>query len=218
METLQRDIQPNMRAILMDWVVEVATEYKLVSDTLFLAASFVDRYLSCRAIDRTQLQLVGVAALFLAAKYEEIYPPQLNDFVFVAASTYTREQVRSFSPPQVSDDMKHPLEALMERLQLALTFQAYSFLFSKMHHHHRIWPWFFGTRVMVCFTILGNVVHRTKHSVLSLADKADRAKNVQICVQDKQHCGRISVLQIQYELWNPRLKSSVSIEKLACLS
>ncbi len=93
METLQRDIQPNMRAILMDWVVEVAAEYKLVSDTLFLAASFVDRYLSCRAIDRTQLQLVGVAALFLAAKYEEIYPPQLNDFVFVAASTYTREQV-----------------------------------------------------------------------------------------------------------------------------
>ena len=97
METLQRDIQPNMRAILMDWVVEVAAEYKLVSDTLFLAASFVDRYLSCRAIDRTQLQLVGVAALFLAAKYEEIYPPQLNDFVFVAASTYTREQVRLHS-------------------------------------------------------------------------------------------------------------------------
>ncbi|KAK9844783.1 hypothetical protein WJX74_006805 [Apatococcus lobatus] len=93
METLQRDIQPNMRAILMDWIVEVAAEYKLVSDTLFLAASYVDRYLSCRAIDRTELQLVGVAALFLAAKYEEIYPPQLNDFVFVAASTYTREQI-----------------------------------------------------------------------------------------------------------------------------
>ena len=93
METLQSDIQPNMRAILMDWVVEVAAEYKLVSDTLFLAASYVDRFLSCRAIERTELQLVGVAALFLAAKYEEIYPPQLNDFVFVAASTYTREQV-----------------------------------------------------------------------------------------------------------------------------
>ena len=51
-------------------------EYKLVSDTLFLAISYVDRFLSMHAVPRAKLQLVGVACMLLAAKYEEIYAPQ----------------------------------------------------------------------------------------------------------------------------------------------
>ena len=53
-----------------------AQEYKLVSDTLFLAISYVDRFLSMHAVPRAKLQLVGVACMLLAAKYEEIYAPQ----------------------------------------------------------------------------------------------------------------------------------------------
>ena len=47
-----------------------------MSDTLFLAISYVDRFLSMHAVPRAKLQLVGVACMLLAAKYEEIYAPQ----------------------------------------------------------------------------------------------------------------------------------------------
>jgi len=53
-------------------------EYKLVSDTLFLAISYIDRFLSLHPVPRQQLQLVGVSCMLLAAKYEEIYAPQVN--------------------------------------------------------------------------------------------------------------------------------------------
>ena len=53
-------------------------EYELVSDTLFLAVSFVDRYLSTQQVMRSRLQLVGVSCMLIAAKYEEIYAPQVK--------------------------------------------------------------------------------------------------------------------------------------------
>jgi cyclin A len=56
-----------MRSILVDWMVEVAEEYKLERETLCLAVSFVDRFLSVMAVARNKLQLVGTAAMFIAA-------------------------------------------------------------------------------------------------------------------------------------------------------
>ena len=53
-------------------------EYELVSDTLFLAISYVDRYLSTKQVQRSRLQLVGVSCMLIAAKYEEIYAPQVG--------------------------------------------------------------------------------------------------------------------------------------------
>ncbi len=49
-----------------------------MSDTLFLAVSYLDRYLSLIPVTRNLLQLVGVTCLLLAAKYEEIYAPQVG--------------------------------------------------------------------------------------------------------------------------------------------
>ena len=78
MEIVQHDITAQMRAILVDWMVEVAQEYKLVSETLYLSVSYVDRYLSAVPVQRNQLQLVGVTCMLLASKYEEIYAPQVS--------------------------------------------------------------------------------------------------------------------------------------------
>jgi len=89
----QKDITPNMRAILVDWLVEVAEEYKLSSETLYLAVSYIDRYLSKRPVLRGQLQLVGVASMLLASKYEEIYAPSVDEFVYISDNTYTKEEV-----------------------------------------------------------------------------------------------------------------------------
>ncbi|KAJ0231888.1 Cyclin [Hirschfeldia incana] len=94
-EKVQSDLTPSMRGVLMDWLVEVAEEYKLVSDTLYLTVSYVDRFLSVKAISRQRLQLVGVSAMLIASKYEEISPPKVEDFVYITDNTFTRQDVVS---------------------------------------------------------------------------------------------------------------------------
>ncbi|VFQ86833.1 unnamed protein product [Cuscuta campestris] len=92
-EKVQRDISANMRGILVDWLVEVAEEYKLLSDTLYLAVAYVDRFLSMKAITRQNLQLLGVSSMLIAAKYEEISPPHVEDFCYITDNTYSKDEV-----------------------------------------------------------------------------------------------------------------------------
>lgn len=72
-EEVQNDISVNMREILVDWLVEVAEEYNLVSDTLYLAIAYVDRFLSSHALSRSKLQLLGVACMLIAS-YRQMNP------------------------------------------------------------------------------------------------------------------------------------------------
>lgn len=89
----QSDINEKMRAILIDWLIEVHLKFKLMPETLFLTINLLDRYLACRSVVRKNLQLVGVTAMLLACKYEEIWAPEVQDFVFISDKAYTREQV-----------------------------------------------------------------------------------------------------------------------------
>ncbi|XP_017136112.1 G2/mitotic-specific cyclin-A [Drosophila miranda] len=89
----QKDINYNMRSILVDWLVEVSEEYKLDTETLYLSVSYLDRFLSQMAVVRPKLQLVGTAAMYIASKYEEIYPPDVGEFVFLTDDSYTKSQV-----------------------------------------------------------------------------------------------------------------------------
>jgi len=90
---LQPDVNAKMRAILVDWLVEVHMKYKLRVETLFLAVNLVDRFLCQRQIARKRLQLVGVTAMLIAAKFEEIHPPEIRDFVYITDKAYTREEI-----------------------------------------------------------------------------------------------------------------------------
>eukprot|EP00271_Cylindrocystis_brebissonii_P022274 TRINITY_DN8512_c0_g2_i1.p1 TRINITY_DN8512_c0_g2~~TRINITY_DN8512_c0_g2_i1.p1 ORF type:complete len:430 (+),score=53.89 TRINITY_DN8512_c0_g2_i1:283-1572(+) len=93
MELRQQDITASMRGILIDWLVEVAEEYKLVPDTLYLTCSYVDRYLSHNVVGRSRLQLLGVTCMLIAAKYEEIYAPKVDEFCYITDNTYQRDEV-----------------------------------------------------------------------------------------------------------------------------
>ncbi|KAH9314292.1 hypothetical protein KI387_022919, partial [Taxus chinensis] len=95
METLQKDITPNMRGILIDWLVEVSEEYKLVPDTLYLTVGYIDRFLSVYPVSRHKLQLLGVSCMLIASKYEEICPPHIEEFCYITDNTYTREEMVS---------------------------------------------------------------------------------------------------------------------------
>ncbi|XP_048189401.1 cyclin-A2 [Perognathus longimembris pacificus] len=89
----QPDITNSMRAILVDWLVEVGEEYKLQNETLHLAVNYIDRFLSAMSVLRGKLQLVGTAAMLLASKFEEIYPPEVGEFVYITDDTYSKKQV-----------------------------------------------------------------------------------------------------------------------------
>ncbi|XP_072120669.1 cyclin-A1, partial [Mobula birostris] len=89
----QPDITTSMRCILVDWLVEVSEEYDLQTETLYLAINYLDRFLSCMSVLRGKLQLVGTAAMLVASKYEEIYPPEIDEFVYITDDTYTRKQL-----------------------------------------------------------------------------------------------------------------------------
>ena len=89
----QTDINDKMRAILVDWLVEVHLKFKLMPETLFLTVNLIDRYLAAAPVTRKNLQLVGVTAMLLASKYEEIWAPEVRDFVYISDKAYTREQI-----------------------------------------------------------------------------------------------------------------------------
>jgi len=89
----QVDINEKMRAILVDWLVEVHRMFKLLPETLFLAISIIDRFLSLTPVAREKLQLVGVTSMLIASKYEEIYAPECNDFVYISDGAYKKEQI-----------------------------------------------------------------------------------------------------------------------------
>ncbi|KAG6390419.1 hypothetical protein SASPL_148153 [Salvia splendens] len=93
MERVQKDINASMRAILIDWLIEVAEEYRLVPDTLYLTVNYIDRYLSGNVMDRQRLQLLGVACMMIASKYEEICAPQVEEFCYITDNTYVKEEV-----------------------------------------------------------------------------------------------------------------------------
>jgi hypothetical protein len=89
----QLEVNEKMRAVLVDWLVEVHRMFKLIPETLFLCISMVDRYLSLTQVTRDNLQLVGVTAMFIASKYEEIYAPECMDFVYVSDGACTKQQI-----------------------------------------------------------------------------------------------------------------------------
>ena len=89
----QPDITSGMRSVLVDWLVEVGDEFSLQPATLYRAVGLVDRFLSLMSVMRGKLQLVGTTAMYMAAKLEEIYPPELADFAYITDNTYCQKQV-----------------------------------------------------------------------------------------------------------------------------
>lgn len=89
----QPSLNSMMRSILVDWLVEVHMKFRLIPETLYLCVNILDRYLSRVEVQRQKLQLVGVTALLVACKYEEIYPPEVKDCVYITDRAYTRQEV-----------------------------------------------------------------------------------------------------------------------------
>ncbi|KAF8920264.1 cyclin-like protein [Mucidula mucida] len=89
----QNEITWEMRQTLVDWLLQAHLRYHMIPETVWIAINIVDRFLSKRVVSLAKLQLVGIAALFIAAKYEEIMAPSVDEFVAMAENGYSREEV-----------------------------------------------------------------------------------------------------------------------------
>ncbi|XP_060829222.1 G2/mitotic-specific cyclin-B [Bombus pascuorum] len=89
-----QEVTPKMRSVLIDWLVDVHQQFHLMQETLYLTVAIIDRFLQAfRSIDRKRLQLVGVTAMFIASKYEEMYSPDINDFVYITDNAYSKVEI-----------------------------------------------------------------------------------------------------------------------------
>ncbi|WOG99824.1 hypothetical protein DCAR_0519180 [Daucus carota subsp. sativus] len=89
----QSDINDKMRGILVDWLIEVHYKFELMQETLYLTINLIDRFLAVEPVIRKKLQLVGVTALLLACKYEEVSVPVIEDLIVISDRAYTRSEV-----------------------------------------------------------------------------------------------------------------------------
>ncbi|ORY62297.1 G2/mitotic-specific cyclin-B [Pseudomassariella vexata] len=91
----QDDLEWKTRGILIDWLIEVHTRFHLLPETLFLAINIIDRFLSEKVVQLDRLQLVGITAMFIASKYEEVLSPHVTNFVHVADDGFTEAEILS---------------------------------------------------------------------------------------------------------------------------
>ncbi|RLN60407.1 hypothetical protein BBJ28_00011190, partial [Nothophytophthora sp. Chile5] len=86
----QTSVRPKMRSVLVDWLVEVHQRFELEPQTLYLTVNYVDRFLAHTPVKSQRFQLVGVAALLIASKFEEIYPCDMDDLLYICERSYSK--------------------------------------------------------------------------------------------------------------------------------
>ncbi|XP_068604191.1 G2/mitotic-specific cyclin-B2 [Brachionichthys hirsutus] len=87
------DITERMRALLIDWLVQVHSRFQLLQETLYLTVAILDRFLQVRPVPRRKLQLVGVTAMLVACKYEEMYAPEVGDFTYITDNAFMKSEI-----------------------------------------------------------------------------------------------------------------------------
>ncbi|KAL9874719.1 G2/mitotic-specific cyclin-B-like [Glossina fuscipes fuscipes] len=91
----QVGVNVNMRPVLIDEINEVHLQFRLIPETFQMVVAIIERCLQAvTGTKRSQLQLVGVTGLFVAVKYEELFPPPIANFVYITHESYTDSQIR----------------------------------------------------------------------------------------------------------------------------
>ena len=87
------EVKDTSRAFLIEWIIDVHRKFRLQPETLYVTVFIIDRFLSLKQIKKSQLHILGVTALLISTKYEEIYPPELKDLLTVSENKFTKKEV-----------------------------------------------------------------------------------------------------------------------------
>ena len=89
----QKEINEQMRSILIDWIIDVHGKFGFCDETLYMTVSIIDRYSSLKKITRNEYQCLGITALMISCKHEEINVPKVEDFIYITDNAYNKEEV-----------------------------------------------------------------------------------------------------------------------------
>ena len=89
----QKEINEQMRSILVDWIIDVHGKFGFCDETLYMTVSIIDRYSSIKKITRNEYQCLGITALMISCKHEEINVPKVEDFIYITDNAYNKEEV-----------------------------------------------------------------------------------------------------------------------------
>jgi len=93
LQKVQTELKDTSRAFLIEWIIDVHRKFRLTPEALYVTIHIIDQFLSKKKVKKSALHLLGVSTLLIAAKYEEIYPPELKDFLMVSENLFTNKQV-----------------------------------------------------------------------------------------------------------------------------
>ncbi|XP_008662045.1 cyclin-A2 isoform X2 [Zea mays] len=168
METLQQDITASMRGVLIDWLVEVSDEYKLVADTLYLTVYLIDQFLSQNCIQTHKLQLLGITSMLIASKYEEYSAPSAEEFCNITAGTYAKAEVLEMEQ-QVLNDLGFHLSVPTTNTFLRRFLRAAQASRTRWQHLRFSLQNGHLTNLTILGTLLLSTTRLTKASILELA-------------------------------------------------
>lgn len=97
----------------IDYNQQVHHKFELRDETLFLTVNLIDRFLEKQSVVRKKLQLVGLVALLLACKYEEVSVPVVDDLVFISDKAYTRKEVLEMVSILHNKSITHSISAFI---------------------------------------------------------------------------------------------------------
>ncbi len=76
------------REILINWLIIIQVEFNLQPETLYITVNIIDRFLSKKRMALDKLQLLGITAMHVASKFQEIYPPIMADFILMTKNSF----------------------------------------------------------------------------------------------------------------------------------
>uniref|UniRef100_A0A287CUH2 G2/mitotic-specific cyclin-B2-like n=1 Tax=Ictidomys tridecemlineatus TaxID=43179 RepID=A0A287CUH2_ICTTR len=135
-----RDINGRMSAIPMHWLVQVHPKFRLLQETLYMCIAVMDRFLQVQPVSHKKLQLVEISTLLLPSKYEEMFSPNIEDFVYITDDAYTSSQIREMET-LILKELKFELtskagEVDVERHTLAKYLMELTLIDYDMVHYH----------------------------------------------------------------------------------
>ena len=131
----QTEINEQMRSILIDWIIDVHGKFGFTDETLYMTVLIIDRYSSIKKITRNEYQNLGISALMISCKHEEINVPKVEDFIYITDNAYNKEEVFKMEQDILNGlnyDLLYPSPIkFFEYLSLKFNFDKKQFFFGK---------------------------------------------------------------------------------------
>ena len=146
-----------MRAILIDWLIDVHLKFNFKQETLYITIFIIDAYLSIKRIERTNFQLLGITALFIACKQNEILFRKINEYAYITDNAYTEEDIKN---------MEHKvLNALNFNILFPSSLTFYEILCNKFNLYKEKKKFYFGEFLMESFYLDENSLKYTASTI-----------------------------------------------------